>query len=229
MRVDCHQKVKYFPNWAESIFSDESPLFAKEIQIIPGSFNVMFAGNIGESQDFPAILSAAEILKPCKNIRWHIVGDGRLGDWLRQEVEKRQLNSCVQLLGRHEVERMPSFYKHADAMLVSLKDEPIFSMTIPGKLQSYLAAGVPVLGMLNGEGAELIGTSRAGLICAAGDHAGLAMAVLKLSKMNREDRDSMGRNGLAVSMLEFDRRTLINKLEMWLINLRNLDHQKQSQ
>ena len=60
------------------------------------------------------------------------------------------------MLGRHPLERMPSFYQHADALLVSLKDEPIFAMTIPGKLQSYLAAGIPIVAMLNGEGSEVV-------------------------------------------------------------------------
>lgn len=124
------------------------------------------------------------------------------------------------MLGRHPVERMPSFFKHADVLLVSLKDEPIFSMTIPGKLQSYLAAGIPVMAMLNGEGAEVVESSQSGLTCAAGDHLGLAAGILTLSEMTAEERARMGKNGVDVSVREFDRDTLIGQLEEWIRQLK---------
>ena len=123
------------------------------------------------------------------------------------------------MLGRYPVERMPSFFKHANALLVSLKDEPIFAMTIPGKLQSYLASGIPVVAMLNGEGADIVVRSRSGLTCAAGDHVGLAAAVLKLSQMTNEERGAMGRNGLDISAREFGRDGLLDQLEAWLRQL----------
>jgi colanic acid biosynthesis glycosyl transferase WcaI len=114
------------------------------------------------------------------------------------------------------VERMPSFFKHADALLVSLTDEPIFAMTIPGKLQSYLAAGIPVVAMLNGEGAALVSSSGAGLICPAGDSSGLAAAVLKLSQMTVDARNAIGMRALQTSKHEFDRTVLIDRLEGWI-------------
>lgn len=206
-------QVDYFPSWAEQVFSAEDIIPAKEVHPKPEDFNVLFAGNIGDAQDFPAILTAAEGLKAQSHIRWLIVGDGRKAHWVREEIARRNLNDCISMLGRYPVERMPSFFKHADALLVALKDEPIFSMTIPGKLQSYLAAGIPVVAMLNGEGSEVVKNSGSGLTCAAGDHAGLATAVLKLSRMTSEERATLGRNGLAVSAREFDRETLMNQLE----------------
>lgn len=213
-------RVVYFPSWAESFFDMQRAVPADEVPLKPGSFNVMFAGNIGDAQDFPSILSAAESLKSHAHIRWLIVGDGRMASWVEAEIKRRNLQNCVLMLGRHPVERMPSFFKHANALLVSLKDEPIFSMTIPGKLQSYLAAGIPVMAMLNGEGAKVVKSSCSGLTCAAGDHAGLAAAVLKLSRMSNEERETMGRNGLAVSVREFDRDTLIDQLEEWIVQLK---------
>lgn len=213
-------RVVYFPNWAESVFDMHDAVPAAEVPLKPGSFNVMFAGNIGDAQDFPAILAAAESLKSHAHIRWLIVGDGRMARWVADEIRRRHLQDCVHMLGRHPVERMPSFFKHANALLVSLKDEPIFSMTIPGKLQSYLAAGIPVVAMLNGEGAEVVTNSRSGLTCAAGDDAGLAAAVLTLSQMSNEEQEAMGRNGLDASVREFDRDTLIDQLEEWIGTLK---------
>lgn len=208
--------VEYFPSWAESLFDSTSAALAEEVPESPGCFNVMFAGNIGDAQDFPAILSAAESLKQHSHIRWLIVGDGRLASWVAEEIERRGLQKTVLMLGRHPVERMPSFFKHAHALLVSLKDEPIFAMTIPGKLQSYLVAGVPIMAMLNGEGAEVVRTAGAGMTCASGDHAALANCVLELSRMTQEERVSMGGNAKALSAREFDRDTLIGRLENWL-------------
>ena len=213
-------RVVYFPSWAESVFDMQHAVPAYEVPLKPGSFNVMFAGNIGDAQDFPAILAAAESLKSFAHIQWLIVGDGRMARWVADEIKRRHLQDCVQMLGRHPVERMPSFFKHANALLVSLKDEPIFSMTIPGKLQSYLAAGIPVVAMLNGEGVEVVKSSQSGLTCAAGDHGGLAATVLKLSEMSEEERETMGRNGLDVSVREFDRDTLIDRLEEWIEQLK---------
>jgi colanic acid biosynthesis glycosyl transferase WcaI len=214
------RRIEYFPSWAETVFGWQDVTPALEVPVAPARFNVMFAGNIGDAQDFPAILNAAEHLRSRTNIRWLIVGDGRLADWVRDEIARRDLQDHILMLGRYPVERMPSFFKHADALLVSLKDDSIFAMTIPGKLQSYLAAGIPVVAMLNGEGAEVVARSGAGLTCAAGDYASLAAAVLKLSQLSGAERCVMGKNGQAISAHEFGRDGLMDQLERWLRELR---------
>jgi colanic acid biosynthesis glycosyl transferase WcaI len=213
-------QVAYFPSWAESLFESASAPPAPEIATGAGYFNIMFAGNIGDAQDFPAILTAAEILKGDPRIRWLIVGNGRMATWVAEEIKRRCLQEKVVMLGRFTIDRMPSLFRHADALLVSLKREPIFSMTIPGKLQSYLAAGIPVVAMLDGEGADLIQRSHSGLTCAAGDAAALAAAVSRLAATSLEERIEMGRNGLAVNAAEFDRSTLISRLEFWFGQLK---------
>lgn len=210
------RRVLYFPNWSDAVSPEEGLSPAEEVPTKPGCFNVMFAGNIGDAQDFPAILSAAERLKANSEIRWLIVGDGRMANWVTGEVKRRGLQGNVLMLGRHPPDRMPSFFIHADALLVSLKDEPIFAMTIPSKLQTYLATGIPVLTMLNGEGADVVRESGSGLTCRAGDYEALAAAVLQLSNMTAEERQEMGRKGLLVSQREFDRDILISRLEGWI-------------
>lgn len=212
-------RVEYFPSWSDSTFDFSSVEPAAEVPAGEQLFNVMFAGNIGEAQDFPAILDAAEILKNEGRIRWLIVGDGRAAEWLRAEVARRGLSDCFFMLGQYPLERMPSFYIHADALLVSLKDTPIFSMTIPGKLQSYLASGIPVLAMLNGEGAEIISASHTGLSCPAGDGKALAGAILKLASLPSNELSEMGARGLALSRSDFDRETLIARLLSWFDDL----------
>ena len=207
------EKIRYFPNWAEEIFIEPDEVPAPEVSSHEGLFSVLFAGNIGEAQDMPAILDAAEFLKNNSTIRWIIVGDGRKFDWLKEEVGRRELQGSVLLLGRFPLERMPSFFMHADALLVSLKKDPVFSMTIPGKVQSYLMAGIPLVGMLDGEGAKVILEAKSGSVCAAADSRGLVTAVLKIAAMSVEERRKLGFNGRAYAQKEFSRDALIDRLE----------------
>ena len=164
----------------------------------------------------PAILKAAEILKSCVNLRWLIVGDGRKFDWLQKEVRRRNLQDIVLVLGRYPLARMPSFYAHANALLVSLKKDPAFSQTIPGKVQSYLMAGIPLVGMLDGEGSDVIMRANAGLVCEAGDSNGLAAAVTAMAAMTVDQRQQLGLNGRAFARKEFDRGLQMDRLEAFL-------------
>ena len=150
---------------------------------------------------------------------WTIVGDGRMYDWLAAEIDKRGLEKVVRLAGRHPMEKMLEFFQDADALLVNLKDEPIFSMTIPGKLQTYLVTGKPILALLNGEGANLVKDSGCGIACDADDWQCLVDSVQKLSQMSDQERDAMGRKGLLLTETEFDRDKLISKLEKWMQDL----------
>ena len=216
---DDPAKIRYFPNWAEDAPTTADVTPAPEILPKDNAFDILFAGNIGEAQDFPAILDAIELLKNRAEIRWIIVGDGRRSDWLRVEIVRRGLDQCVLMPGRFPIDRMPSFYARADALLVSLRADPVFALTVPSKVQSYLMAGVPVLGMLDGEGAEVIRRAKAGLACAAGDSAGLAKAVLELSAMPKAKRICLGENGRKYAESEFGRNVLIDRLEGWLIDI----------
>lgn len=210
------EKIDYFPSWSEEIFSQSDIEPAAEVPLREGCFNVLFAGNVGEAQDMPAVLDAAIQLKDQTDIRWLIVGDGRKSEWLRDEIEARGLQSNVLMLGRFPVERMPSFYLHADALLVSLKKDPVFSMTIPGKVQSYLMSGLPLLGMLDGEGANVISQANAGITCPAGDSSGLARAVLKMASQDESQLRELGLNGRRFAQQEFGRDMLISRLEKFL-------------
>ena len=207
------QKIRYFPSWAEDVFTFSAEASAPEVPMKAGVFSVLFAGNIGEAQDLPAIVTAAEILKDDPSIRWLIVGDGRKSEWLQSEVRRRGLQDNVLLLGRFPIDRMPSFYAHADALLVSLKKDPVFSLTIPGKVQSYLMSGIPLVGMLDGEGSRVILEAGCGPVCSAGDAVALAAAVRQLSEMAPESRVQLGANGRLYAEREFGREVLMDQLE----------------
>ena len=119
------------------------------------------------------------------------------------------------MLGRHPIERMPSFFRGASALLVALKRDPIYAMTIPGKVQSYLATGLPIVAMLDGEGAEVIKQACAGYVCASGDAANLARQVQAMMKLSPAERTLMGQRGRQYGEREFHRSTLTSALEGW--------------
>ncbi len=211
-------KIKYFPSWFESVFS--SPTLPNDkFQNFTG-FKVLFAGNIGEAQDFPAILKAIDILTRRKlNFKVFIVGDGRNLGWVKQEIEKRKLTEYAVLLGRHPLELMPCFYYSADALLVTLKESPVFAMTIPGKLQSYMVAGKPILTMLSGEGSRIVEEAGCGLVAKSGDAMALADNIECMSKMDPTELISFGKKAKHYSDTEFNRDILISQLEAWFYEL----------
>jgi len=204
-------RIIYFPNSAESLFTEPSSAL-NHIPQLPAGFKVMFAGNIGAAQDFETIIAAAEILRCHKDIKWLIVGDGRMRSWSEAEVKKRALSDNVHFLGRYPLEAMPVFFSHADALLVTLKKEPIFALTIPSKIQSYLACSKPIIAALDGEGANIIEESGAGFACQGGAPDALAGAVLKMYGTSRPEREKMGANGRAYYEANFDRNLLLDKL-----------------
>jgi colanic acid biosynthesis glycosyl transferase WcaI len=206
-------RIGYFPNWSEGADDVEKATPASEVPPKEGAFDVMFAGNIGAGQDFEAVLDAAQSLRGNPRIRWLIVGDGRMAPWVREEAERRGLGDRFVMLGRHPIDRMPSFFRHADALLLSLRNDPVFALTVPGKLQAYLAAGIPVIGMLDGEGSRIIEESQAGFACAAGDSTGLAALVLRMASLPPHERTQMAERGRAYALREFDRQRLVENLD----------------
>ena len=211
----AEERIAYFPNWAENVFQ---PSTAAEppVPLSPG-FRVMFAGNIGVAQDFPAILEAAEQLKDYPDIHWIVLGDGHVARWVREEVVRRGIGATVHLLGNYPPEQMPQFFAHADAMLVSLKPDPVFSLTVPAKLQAYMACGRPIIAMLDGEGARIVEEAGAGVTCPAGGGRALAEAVLEMARLSPQTRALMGTQARAYSIANFEREKIFRRLEAWMV------------
>lgn len=216
--------IVYFPNWVEpEYFSPAESSLPFDVSKMPDGFRIMFAGNIGAAQDFETVLTAAEILSSYQDIHWVIFGDGRLAEWVRNEVQKRKLGSCFHLLGRYPAEMMPCFFTFADAMLMPLKRDPIFALTVPGKLQSYMACGKPVIAALDGEGARLVRDADAGVVCPAESPVELAEQVLALYRMSLGERQRLGENGRQYCQEHFDRLKQFGALEKMMEGLVRVD------
>jgi glycosyltransferase involved in cell wall biosynthesis len=206
------EKIYYLPNWAEDIYNEPVERDKDIAGLLPSKgFKIMFAGNIGESQDFESIVNAAEKTRGYDDIHWIIVGDGRKKSWIEQEIRLKKMNN-IHLIGRHPMRMMPSFFREADVMLVSLKDEPIFSLTVPAKIQSYLACGKPILAMINGEGADVIRESKSGFAVNAGDFNALADRVIEMYNMPKTNLDLMAKASKEFYLNNFNSKDLIDKL-----------------
>ncbi|MFH1903620.1 MAG: glycosyltransferase family 4 protein [Candidatus Omnitrophota bacterium] len=208
------ERIRYFPNTAEEFYRPvELRADAVERKLIPPDFIVMFAGNIGVAQDFGTIIAAAERLKGHKDIHWVIIGDGRMLPWTREQIAAHNLRANFLFLGRHPAEMMPRYFSLADVMLVTLKNEMIFSFTIPAKVQSYLACAKPIIASLAGEGTRIIEESGAGFSCSPENPEALARLVLKMYHMAEGERHTMGLKGREYFENNFERSKLINQLD----------------
>lgn len=219
-RVADKSKIRYFPQYGESVYRKlELPTDAPERRLVPDGFVVMFAGNIGAAQDFGTILDAFEQLKGYRDVQLVVIGEGRMKSWVEVEVARRGLEASVSLLGRYPVEAMPRFFALADLLLVTLKKDPVFRLTVPAKIQSYLACGKPLIAALEGEGARIVQEAGAGLVVPCEDSSALAAAILRLRSYSLDERNQLGENGLRYYAENFDRERLLDRLEGWMEQL----------
>lgn len=210
-------KISYYPFYAEPFYRIETPE-PKYLSELPSGFKVLFAGNIGEGQSFPTLLSAAKILREMNlPIYWIIFGEGRMKESVQKEVLDFDLNDFFLLKGSLPATEMPKYFCCVDALIVSLKKSDIFSITIPGKLQSYLACGKPIIGSLDGIGSDIINKAQCGITAKAESVEELVNAIIKLYNSTTEERTQMGANARSYFEKEFERESLLDKLEEILI------------
>lgn len=199
------EKIEYLPQYAEGIFEKISP--KKE----DGTFNFMFAGNIGVVQSVETVIKAAKILKN-KPVRFHIVGGGTNLERL-QKMSENMKN--VIFYGRRPLEEMPEFYAKADAMLITLAADPVLSLTLPGKVQSYMAVGKPIIGAINGETKSIIEEAQCGFCGKADDADELAENIRRFINDNT-NRILMGQNARKFYEENFQELMFMDKLEKYL-------------
>ena len=189
-------KVEVIHNWAdeEKLRNCEDVIsFANSAK---ASFNILFAGNIGSAQSLDAVVDAAVLLRERKShVRFIFLGTGLEVDSLRNEVKARGLDN-VEFLQPVPMEQVGAYLKSADALLVHLRRDELFEITIPSKTQAYMAVGKPILMAVQGEASDLVRRAGCGLLAAPQDPVSLANAADRLSKMTNEDLFEMGRSGL---------------------------------
>jgi glycosyltransferase involved in cell wall biosynthesis len=196
------REVTYLPQYAEDMFTPESCRKQEN-----GYVDLMFAGNVGVAQSVETVIQAAKKTEDIPNLRWHIVGDG--SELERVQGMAQGMNQVI-FHGRKPLEEMPTYYAMADAMLVTMQKDPVLSLTLPGKVQTYMAAGKPIIGAVDGETPLVIGEAACGLCGRAEDADALAANVRAFIKM---DRETLGRHARAYYEGRFEKKEFIENLE----------------
>lgn len=210
----ANNKIIYLPNSTESFYKSKG-LKDKYRHLMPKTTPIfMFAGNIGEAQGFNVIIESAVYLRDRGiNISWIIIGDGRLKEYLAKRILELGLQSNVLLFGSYPSEEMPHFFVHADALIVTLKKNFIFSLTIPNKIQSYMASSKPIIASLDGEGGRVLLEAGCGLVSSSGDFMSFSQSAIEFLNLPEADKLTMGKNGKNYFDLEFDRDVQLSRLQ----------------
>ena len=190
-------KIEVIYNWCEDDkiqATDRNEGLERELGMA-GRFNVLFAGTMGKAQALDAVLEAARLLRyKLPKIQFVFVGGGIDVDRLKEKTIEQGLTN-VRFLSRRPPGEIGAILRLGDVLLVHLKDDPLFRITIPSKTQAYMAAGRPILMGVKGDAAALVEKAGAGLTCTPEDPQDIADAVETFYKMPREELDLMGHSG----------------------------------
>ena len=187
------EKVTVVYNWSHE--TGELPKYeaanAKRLGFA-GKLNVLFAGTMGTAQALDAVLGASKLLAERKpEVQFAFVGGGVDRERLEKRVEDEKLPNVL-FLPRQEPSAMGSIYASADVLLVHLKDDPLFRITIPSKTTAYMAAGKPILMGVRGDAATMVEEAGCGLAFPPQDSDALAVAILQLVEMPPKKREELG-------------------------------------
>ena len=200
------EKMAYIPAFADETYLTQD--FSPENDVV----DFVFLGNLGIAQNLIAVLEAIERIKDIPGFMVHFVGDGSTLDEMRQFVSVHKMENIVTFYGRRPVEEMPDFYRLADACLVSLKADNATGLTLPSKVQGYMAAGKPIIGMIDGSAKDVIDESGCGICVPAGDVDGLSKAMEDFIT-EREKYQNCGQKAKEYFVENFRKEIIMKKIE----------------
>jgi len=200
------KKLTYIPAFADETYLTQD--FTPEDDVV----DFAFLGNLGIAQDMIGVLEAVEKIKDIPGFKIHFVGDGSMLDEMKQFVSARKIEDIVIFYGRRPVDEMPKYYKLADVCLVSLKADNATGLTLPTKIQGYMAAGKPIIGMIDGSAKDVIDESGCGICVQAGDVEGLSQA-MKSFITAKEKYNDCGQKARNYFVENFSKAKFMKKLE----------------
>jgi len=211
------EKVEYWPQYAEDFYI---PLEKKSHPMIKNdqAFNIIVAGNIGHAQGLDILPKAALLLKEKKlsrRIRFNLVGDGRFKMELLDIVDRYHVSDMFHFIDKQPANTIPEMMAACDAAFLSLIDSPLFAMTIPAKLQSYMACGMPIIASANGETSRIIHESNSGFHAPAGDAQQLALIIMEIISKPQEQLKQLGTNARAYYDKQFNKQELLKRMDAY--------------
>jgi glycosyltransferase involved in cell wall biosynthesis len=211
----CEDKIIYWPQYAEEYYKPLSKKAIPEI-INDGTFNIIFTGNIGAAQGLNILPETAELIKECnyaQKIRFNIVGEGRYKEELVKLVELHNVKDMFNFIPKQQSTVIPEYLSACDAALLTLRKSKIFEMTIPAKLQSYLACGIPIIVSADGETAKIVLEANVGVCCPAGNSKQLMDIIIKIVSMDKELLKQLRINAINFNNENYNKMELLNKMD----------------
>jgi len=209
------ENVEVIYNWCdeENIGTPERDEELSRELGLNDTFNIVFAGNMGTGQDLASVIEAASIVENrIPEIRFVFVGSGVELNSLKRKAQDMALGNML-FLGQRNIDEIGEVLNLADVLLVHLKDDPLFRITIPSKTQAYMYTGKPVLMAVRGDAAALVKEAGAGISCTPGDPMSIALAAERLYQMPRSQLEEMGEKGHEYYLEHMSRSVSVKRFE----------------
>lgn len=210
-------KIVYLPNHYNSISSTADISEKAEFNTI----NIVYAGNIGQQQNFECMLQAVSLMKTQKSFKIHIYGDGVSFKVCKELCSQLELNDKVKFYGRVSKETLNTVYPLMDAFILTLCSEEqigYVANTVPSRLQGYMAAGKPIIASIDGGAKEIINESHCGIAVKA-NNAELFAEALDEFINNFANYKDCGKNAISYFNENFERKVVMNRIEQYLYSL----------
>lgn len=207
------KKLIYFPDWPDPIYlqNETAGISNPYPNQFSTYFKIVFSGNIGQAQSVNTILNAAKLTAGHK-VLWVLIGNGAMLDYVKQNIETRGIDNLL-LTGYIPMQDTKKYFRYSDVGLVTLVDNDFINSTLPYKVYSYMASGLPVLASIKGDTKRVVTEARCGLVVPPEDSEALAQAALDLQCLPQQTLSSMGANGFEYANTHFNKITLLKKLE----------------
>ena len=189
-RVNLNKTI-YFPNWADLVFESQKPF--KRIFDPTKKAIISYTGNIGQAQGLESLVEAVKLSKN-RNYEIRLIGDGRAKESLKSLVSSEGLDDQIKLFDSVDSKNLLDFFEESDFLFVSLQNTPLFSKTVPAKLQTYLAIGKPIIASISGEANQLLKEFQTGFQAEAGNSDQLSIIFDQLYKVNQKDHNLFSYN-----------------------------------
>lgn len=221
-RKSASGKVLYWPQYAEEFYRPISPAEAGkciEPEAVPmdDTFKIVFTGNIGYAQGLDVLPKVAADLK-AEGIHcvFYIIGEGRFRQELEKKIREEGVAEMFCLPGRKRPQEIPNYMALMDVAFLSFADAPLFEMTIPAKLQSYMACGIPILAAAKGESERIIKEAECGLCCEMGDIKQIKETIIRFMQIDSEQMQRMAANARAYWEKNFKPDKLLDEMEQYM-------------
>ena len=203
-------KLTYIPQCSLITKCDEEPFkYDKDY------FNILYCGNLGYLQNSHLISESMSNVNT--KVKFHIIGMGPCSNKLINDINKNNLKDKVIYYGPMNAKKASSYFVNADAFYISLSDSPYVGQSIPNKIMMYMAFGKPILGVISGDGKQVLEAAK-GSIIVEENVTKIAQNIEKLSKLNKDQREEMGQNNYKYYYENFDENVISKKIEKILFS-----------